>query len=219
VADQADQAEVLERLLARHGRTYADELGSDLQRGGPTDLFRVLVGTLLLSARISSDAAVAAANVLFERGYTDPQRMLDASWRDRVTALGEGGYARYDESTSTYLADTSQLIVDRWDGDLRQLRAEADGDPERIHRLVQECKGIGRVGADIFCREVQTCWDELRPFADQRTLEVADGLGLGATAADLAERVGTDDLALVCAALVRARLAGDLADLADGAGG
>jgi endonuclease III len=206
----AHGSEVLERLLARHGRTYADELGADLTDDGPSALFRVLVGALLMSTRISSDIAVAAANELFDRGYTTPREMLDATWQQRVDALGAGGYVRYDESTATYLADTSQLIVDRWDGDLRQLRAEADGDPDRIHTLVQECKGIGRVGASIFCREVQTVWDELRPFADDATLATADELELGGTAEALAELTGDDDLSVLCAALVRARLARDL---------
>jgi endonuclease III len=206
----AERSAILERLLARHGRTYADELGADLAGDGPSALFRVLVGALLMSTRISSDIAVAAANELFDRGATTPRRMLDATWQQRVDALGAGGYVRYDESTATYLADTSQLILDRWDGDLRQLRAEADGDPDRIHALVQECKGIGRVGASIFCREVQAVWDELRPYADDATLATAEDLGLGDSAGALADLTGDDDLSVLCAALVRARLAGDL---------
>lgn len=201
---------LLERLLARHGRTYADELGIALHRGGPDELFQLLVGALLMSARIAAPIAVAAGRALTERGYTSPRRMLAASWQDRVDALGAGGYVRYDESTATYLADTSQLLLDRWDGDLRALRHEADGDRDEIHRLVQACKGIGQVGADIFCREVQHVWGEVRPFADRRSLATADELGLGRDAATLADRAGTDDLSRVTAALVRARLAGDV---------
>lgn len=202
--------EVLARLLERHGRTYADALGIPLRRGGPDELFQLLVGALLMSARISSSIAVAAGRALSARGYTSPRRMLAASWQDRVDALGEGGYVRYDESTATYLADTSQLVLDRWEGDLRQLRHEADGGRDRIHELLQECKGIGRVGADIFCREVQHVWDEVRPFADRRSLATADELGLGGDATALADRAGTDDLSVVTAALVRAGLADDL---------
>jgi hypothetical protein len=208
--DVGGRDQIVERLLERHGRTYADELGIPLHRGGPSELFQLLTGALLMSARIGSDIAVAAGRALLRRGYTDPGRMLEASWQDRVDALGEGRYVRYDESTATYLADTSQLLLDRWDGDLRQLRREADGDPDRIHELLQECKGIGRVGADIFCREVQAIWDELRPFADAGALATADELGLGSTPAELATTAGTDDLSVLTAALVRARIAKDL---------
>jgi endonuclease III len=205
-----DREDVLARLLTRHGRTYADELGVELDRGGAPELFQLLVGALLMSARIGTDIAVAAARALFERGYTHPGAMLDASWQDRVDALGEGHYVRYDESTATYLADTSTLLLERYDGDLRRLRAAADGDRGRIHELLQDAKGIGRVGADIFCREAQRVWEELRPVADDHALGVADRLGLGDTAEELAELHGDDDLSQVTAALVRAEAADDL---------
>lgn len=202
--------DVLRRLLARHGLTYAAELGIDLSGDRPAPLFQLLVASLLMSARISDRIAVAAARALFGQGYTDASKMAAASWQDRVDALGEGHYVRYDESTSTYLGETSELLLDRYDGDLRQLRAAADGSPDRIHGRLQDFKGIGRVGADIFCREAQHTWPELRPFADAAALKVAAGLGLGRTAHDLAERLGSDDLAVLTAALVRARLRKDL---------
>jgi endonuclease III len=205
-----DRDDVLARLLTRHGRTYADELGIDLDHGGAPALFQLLVGALLMSARIDTDIAVAAGRALFARGYTDPGSMLEASWQDRVDALGEGRYVRYDESTATYLADTSTLLLERYDGDLGQLRAAADGDRGRIHELLQDAKGIGRVGADIFCREAQRVWQELRPFVDDHTLGTADRLGLGDSAEALADLHGDDDLSLVTAALVRAAATDDL---------
>jgi endonuclease III len=212
----SEPAQILDRLLARHGRTYADELGIDLRGGGGSALFQLLVGALLMSARISTDIAVAAGRALFARGYTDPQAMLDASWQDRVDALGEGHYVRYDESTATYLGDTSTLLLERYDGDLRQLRAAADGDRDRLHELLQDAKGIGRVGADIFCREAQTAWQELRPFADDHALGIAEELGLGGSAEALADVHGDDDLSVVAAALVRAKATKDLAVLREG---
>jgi endonuclease III len=215
-AARAARSRILTRLLDRHGRTYADELGIRLRRGGPPELFQLLVAALLMSARISTDIAVAAARALFDRGYLDARAMLDASWQDRVDALGEGHYVRYDESTATYLADTSTLLLERYDGDLRRLREEAERDPQRIHELLQQAKGIGKLGADIFCREAQTVWTELRPFADRSALKVADELGLGDSAASLARLHGDDDLSQVTAALLRAKGAKDLEVLREG---
>lgn len=200
----------LERLVDRHGRTFAEELGIDLARGGPTELFQLLTASLLMSARIRSDIAVAAARALYDHGCTGAREMLDASWQERVDALGEGSYVRYDESTATYLGETAQLAIDRYDGDLDQLRETAEQDPERIHRRLQDFKGIGRVGADIFCREAQHVWDELRPFADAKAIEVAERLGLGSSAEELAELMGDDDLSRLTAALIRAERADDL---------
>jgi endonuclease III len=203
----------LERLLERHGRRFADELGILLDEGGPTELFQLLTAALLMSARIRSDVAVAAARALYEHGCTDAQAMVDTSWQERVDALGEGSYVRYDESTATYLGETAQLVLDRYDGDLNQLREAAEHDPGRIHSLLQECKGIGRVGADIFCREAQRVWPELRPFADAAAVEVAEQLGLGSSPEELVELIEDDDLSRLTAALIRADRVDDLAQL------
>jgi transposase len=75
------------------------------------------------------------------------ERMRQASWQDRVDALGRGHYRRYDERTSTMLCDAAVQLLDRWSGDLRKLRDEAGGDPKLIHKLLTEFKGIGPVGA------------------------------------------------------------------------
>ncbi|HTJ71778.1 MAG TPA: hypothetical protein VL551_29830 [Actinospica sp.] len=56
---------------------------------------------------------------------------------------------------------------------LRRLRAEAGGDAGRVRELLQEFKRIGLVGAEIFCREAQSVWPELRPAFDRRTLDGA----------------------------------------------
>src|SRR5207248_1977231 len=92
-------------------------------------------------------------------------RLLVMALLMRARVLNESGYARYDERTSTALADTAQLIVDRYGGDLRRLRRAADRDPTVERRLLKQCKGIGDVGVDIFFREAQRTWAELYPFA------------------------------------------------------
>ena len=71
------------------------------------------------------------------------------------------------------------MLLDRYQGDLRKLREAAGRDPQEERRLLEEFKGIGDVGADIFMREVQLVWDELYPFADRRGLSAAARLGLG----------------------------------------
>jgi hypothetical protein len=73
-------------------------------------------------------------------------------------------------------------------------------------------EGLGDVGVDIFFREVQVAWDELRPFADRRALETAGRLGLATDARALARLVGNDadEFARLVAALVRVRLERDI---------
>ena len=189
-------------LLRDAGITYSGELGLDLAKNTPSPLFRWLCASLLLSARISAGLAMNAADALAKAGWTTPEKMAAASWEARTQA----GYARYDESTSRRLADTSQTLLDSYGGDLRKLRAKADKDPKRERELLKEFKGIGDTGADIFCREVQIAWSELYPFVDEKALRSARKLGLASTAEEVAGLVSRKDLPRLLAALVRADL-------------
>jgi hypothetical protein len=200
---------IVEALLERHGQTYAAELGIDLARNTPSALYRWLCAATLLSARIGASAAMQAARALADQGWTTAQKMADATWEQRTRTLNQAGYARYDESTSRMLGDTAEMLLDRYQGDLRRLRDAAERDPGRERALLKDCKGIGEVGADIFCRETQVAWDELFPFAGRRALEAAGRLGLEDDADRLATRVSRQDYPRLLAALVRTRLAKD----------
>ncbi len=198
-------------LLDHAGRTYADQAGITI-KDTPAPLYQLLVLSVLVSARIKADIAVDAARELIRSGYGTPQRMLDASWQQRVDALGRAHYVRYDESTATALGEGAQLALDRYRGDLRRLREAASRDPGEIHRLLQEFKRLGPVGADIFCREAQDVWPELRPYLDGKALDGAKRVGLPHDATELAKRVPDAELGRVAAALVRVSLDKKLAD-------
>jgi hypothetical protein len=203
---KARRRDVVQALLARHGRTYSQEIGINLGGNTPSALFRWLCASILFSTRISADTAVKAAKALAKQGWNRPETLRDAGWEARVRVLNRSGYARYDESTSRMLGDTADLLVQRYRGDLRRLREEAGRDPATIRRLLQEFKGIGAVGADIFCRETQLAWPELYPFADRKALDAAGHLGLGDGVDDLAELVKREELPRLVAALVRTSL-------------
>ena len=210
---------VLAALLERHGQTYCDELGIDIEKGTPSPLFRWLCASLLFSARINAELATRAASALADAGWTTPEKMAGATWKQRVKVLNESGYARFDERTATMLGETSELLIDRHGGDLRRLREEAGREPEDERRLLKEFKGIGDVGVDIFFREVQSVWKEIAPFASGQPLEAAQRLGLGRGADELAGLVSERELPRLVAALVRTELAGDHDDVLEAAGG
>lgn len=196
-------AQTVRSLLSRLGRTYAQDAGIRLA-DRPAPLYQLLVLANLLSARISSEVALAAARELFAAGYRTPAAMLKASWQDRVDALGRGHYRRYDEGTSTRLGNGAELLNQRWHGDLRELRDEAGADRRRTADLLTEFPGIGPAGADIFLREVQSTWPDIAPYFDSRALEGAKNLSLPQDPARLADLAGSKaDVARLAAALVR----------------
>ncbi|MFJ3506251.1 HhH-GDP family DNA glycosylase [Streptomyces luteogriseus] len=190
-------------LVGAHGRTYAAEAGITL-KDTPQPLYRLLVLSHLLSARIRGSIALATARALHEAGLRDPRRMARASWQERVDALGRGGYRRYDERTATQLGEAAELLNDRWGGDLRRLRREADGEVPELRRLLQEFPGMGPAGAGIFLREAQGVWPETAPFLDGKALQGAERLELPRDPERLAELAGDTDPAVLAAALVRA---------------
>lgn len=195
----------IDELLERRGTTYAAEAGIRLaDKPGP--LYQLLVLTTLLSVRIRANVAVAAAEELFRAGWRTPKAMRESTWQDRVDALGRAHYRRYDESTATALARGAELVRARYHDDLRRMRSDAHGDRRKLHQALTEFPRIGPVGADIFCREVQMVWPELRPFFDDRATRTAEKLHLPTQPDELAELVAGDDLARLAAALVRASL-------------
>lgn len=196
------QRDLARHLIDEHGRTFADEAAITL-RDKPAPLWQLLVLGLLLSTRISSEIALSTAREFFAEGWRTPQRLRESTWQQRVDVLGRGGYRRYDESTATRLDDAAALLIDRWNGDLRRLRDEAEGDASRVSKLLQDFTGIGPTGASIFLREAQQVWPEVRPYADKLVLKGARAASLPEDASRLGKLVDGDEFASLAAALVR----------------
>ncbi|WP_093797877.1 endonuclease [Streptomyces sp. Wb2n-11] len=203
--DRSQDERTVRALLDAYGRTYAAEAGIRL-RDTPQPLYRLLVLSCLLSARIRASTAVAAARALHDAGLRDARRMETATWQQRVDALGAGGYRRYDERTATQLGEGARLVLDRYGGDLRRMREAAGGDTEALRSLLREVPGIGPAGADIFLREAQAVWPQVAPYLDGKALQGAERLGLPADPAELSRLVGEGEHAPLAAALVRVSL-------------
>ncbi|WP_027941892.1 hypothetical protein [Amycolatopsis taiwanensis] len=202
---------MVRRLLDRAGETYAAEAGIRLA-DKPAPLYRLLVLSTLLSTRINANIAVDAAKELARAKLTTPRAMADADWQDRVDALGRAHYKRYDEQTATALGQSAETLLDRYSGDLRKLRKEAGQDRTEITRQLRQFSRVGPVGADIFCREAQAVWPELRPYLDRKALAGAKRLALPEDPEKLARLTDGEHLAPLAASLVRVALSRELAD-------
>ena len=207
---RSSRAELLRALLDRHGTTYAQQAGITL-KDSPSPLYRLLVLCTLLSARISADVGVAAAQALSSAGLKTARAMKDATWQRRVEVLGSAGYRRFDERTATMLGDGADLVLERWSGDLRQMHAAAP-DVEALRKLLQEVPGIGPLGSAIFCREVQGIWPDVAPFVDDKVKDGARLLGLPTSERGLVALVDPEELPRLAAACVRVALNKHLAD-------
>lgn len=206
---------IAHEIIDRFGRTFARQMKIDVQRNTPSELWRLFTWSLLSSARIGYRMAMAAAQALWQQGWTTAENMSASTWKQRTVTLNRSGYARYDESTSRMLGYTSALAVEKYRGDLRKLREAARRDPDQERKLLKEFKGIGDTGVNIFFREVQVAWDELFPFADERTLDTAREAGLPDKPSELVKLVGPAEYPRLVAGLVRVKLDHKLAEIAE----
>lgn len=200
--------EIIEALIEESGTLYSEEIGADIARDTPQELFHWLVASIMLSARISAGNAVQGAAALRAAGLHGIEALRAADWADIVRVLNENGYARYDESTARYLQDTADWAEETCGGDLRRLRDEA-GDDGAVLKALQGAKGLGPTGADIFAREAQLVWDVFYPRIDGPAKKQAELLGLPVDAADLAAAAGSRErFVRLVAALTRVALGG-----------
>ncbi|HIW46851.1 MAG TPA: endonuclease [Candidatus Yaniella excrementigallinarum] len=199
-----DRSQTVETVLERFGTTFVEQAKIPL-KDKPSPLYQLLVLSTLLSARISSDIGVAAAKELSAAGFRTPQHMVEATWQQRVDALGRGHYRRFDESTATMLGDGAQLLLDEYSGDLRKLRDAAETTRQVANRL-QQFPGIGPTGASIFLREVQGIWPDIGPYFDKKAMQGAQQIDLPTEADELAELVDVKDRPRLAAGLVRVAL-------------
>jgi endonuclease III len=195
-------------LLSEAGHTFAEDAGIVL-KDQPAALFKLLVLANLLSTRISSDIAVAAARELFEAGGGTARGMARLSWQERVDALGRAHYVRYDESSADRLIEMAQRVSDEYFGDLREIAERSHHDVAAVRRMLKQFKGIGDTGADIYLREVQDSWTWVRPYFDDRATATAKKLGLPTDPVALGE-LSPRNNARLAAALVRISLDDDM---------
>lgn len=189
-------------LIQEYGESFAEQADIRL-KDKPMPLFQLLLLSLMLSARISTNSAVQAARALFRAGLRTPLKLESSTWQRRVDVITEAGYKRYDEKASKQLGQAAEFALERYSGDLRNLRQKADGDPLAISAEIQNFKGIGELGANIFIREVQAVWPEFYPYADRKVLKQARKMGLPTTVEALADLCSKQDFFRLVSALMR----------------
>ncbi len=140
-------------------RSYSEELGLDLAK--PTDRFKWFLASILFAKRISANVAKETFRQFEQEELTSPEAILEAGWDQLVKVLDSGGYTRYDFSTATILLGIAKALKERY-GNLEKLHEESTNSKDLEKRL-QEFKGVGPVGVNIFLRELRGIWEKAKP--------------------------------------------------------
>jgi endonuclease III len=140
-------------------QSYSEELGLTLTRS--EDRFKWFLASILFAKRISAKTAKETYLNFELEELTSPDAILNAGWDQLVKVLDSGGYTRYDFSTATKLLEIMKTLKEKY-GNLERLHSESK-DPSDLEKRLQEFKGIGPVGVNIFLRELRGIWEKAKP--------------------------------------------------------
>lgn len=187
--EEADKKRVVQAVVDTSGKGFAEEFGFGASNQGPA-LFQLLCLSLLLGRRGDYHPAVAAARALRARGWFNAQHMAASTYDERIQVLKRAGCTRDADELARTFGELARVVLNRYGGDLRRLRAEARRNPQRERGLLSSLPGVTATTADVFFREVQPVWPEVAPFADKKALVAARKLGIGNSAEHLARYTG-----------------------------
>jgi endonuclease III len=155
-------------------QSYSGELSLDLTK--PEDRFKWFLASVLFAKRISAETAKETYLYFEQEELTSPDAILRAGWDRLVEVLDSGGYTRYDFSTATKLLGIAKKLKEKY-GSLERLHAESSS-PSDLEKRLQEFKGVGPVGVNIFLRELRGIWDKAKPTPSPIAALTAQRIGL-----------------------------------------
>jgi len=137
--------------MSRHNLSAAD-LGLTVKKDEDS-LFKWFLASFLFGKRIGQKIAAATWHALVEaHGRDTPRKLCNCTHDELVKILGEGGYARYDESTADRLALLCKKLTDEYHGRILGIFEAAESRAD-FERRLREFKGVGPVTVRIFMRE------------------------------------------------------------------
>jgi hypothetical protein len=169
------KASLADSTVRRFGGRYSRELGIDVD-AGDDEVERWFLASTLFGTRISARTAERTFHQLTQAGIN---RISDAGGRDwdtLVALLDAGGYARYDFRTATRLQSLSQMVGDRYGGDIGGIGRRCT-DPAALVALLDDLPGWGPVTVGLFLRELRGIWPGALLPLDPRAAEAARHLG------------------------------------------
>jgi len=134
------------------------------------------LASILFAKRISAQTAKETYRYFEQEDLNSPAAILEAGWDHLVEILDQGGYTRYDFSTATNLLAIAKTLKEKY-GDLENLNATASS-PRDLEKRLQEFRGVGPVGVNIFLRELRGIWQNAQPTPSLLALSKARQIGL-----------------------------------------
>ena len=118
------------------------------------DLFLWFLLSYMFGKPIQSTVAANTWRIFVEGGLDTPWAILEASDRQLVRHLHEGGYTRYQHIMARSLHTCMDQLVRLYDGSLAYLLSICQNE-EELSKQLQKLHGVGPKTAEIFMRETE----------------------------------------------------------------
>lgn len=164
-------------LLDRYPRGYVQEEAGFTVTKSAAGLFRLMVLSVLAEDSAPSREAIEGTKALLARRWDSAPEMAKTSEEDRAAVLESAGYPHPREA-SVRLGEATAYVIEHYDGNLENLRRDADGDRRRLRGLLLRIPGLDDAGYAVFTRDAQVFWPEAGPFLDKHAIAAAERLGL-----------------------------------------
>lgn len=132
---------------------HAEDFGLDPLES-EDDMFRWFLLAYLFGKPIQSSVAAKTWRVLVDHHLDTPWAILEASDRQLVGYLHQGGYTRYQHVMARALHTCMDQLVHGYDGSIMYMLSIAQSEDE-CAKLLQKLYGVGPKTAEIFMRETE----------------------------------------------------------------
>jgi endonuclease III len=170
--------EAIEKVLESFGSKYSLELGIDLSRGKPEEVFKWFLASILFGAPLPETIVFKAYHEFEKEGLLSAEKIVEAGWSKLVEILDRGSYVRLDFKTATKLLQVMGNLLAQYKGDLALLHEQAMDSRDLEKRLKDLGKGIGDVTVSIFLRDLRGVWIKADPKPTPFILLAARNLGI-----------------------------------------
>lgn len=118
------------------------------------DMFRWFLLCYLFGKPIRSSSAVDTWQLFIDKKLDTPWAIANASDRELVRTLHDGGYTRYQHVTARGLKTCMEQLIRMYDGSLIYM-LESSEDEDEFSKRLQKLYGVGPKIAEIFTKETE----------------------------------------------------------------
>ncbi|MDI6806475.1 MAG: hypothetical protein QMD14_01510 [Candidatus Aenigmarchaeota archaeon] len=170
--------EALKEVLEKLGNKYSTELGIDLSKQKPKEVFKWFLASILFGAPLPEAIAFKTYREFKIEGLLSAKSIVNAGWDKLVEVLDRGSYVRLDFKTATKLLEVMGNLLSQYKGSLITLYEGAADQKDLEERLKNLGKGLGDVAVSIFLRDLRGIWSKADPKPTPLVILAARNLGI-----------------------------------------